>query len=155
MDQITKALASRLLAADQVVHVFGNDLLWLILVYNPGGVFGVRLIPPIVLMAVALAASVGLGVYLYTNANFRLPMGLSLALIMGGAIGNLIDRVTIGKVVDFVSVDTPDFIMDRWPVFNVADSAVSVGVVALFLISIFEPRPHQQDNLTNGTHPEV
>jgi signal peptidase II len=70
---------------------------------------------------------------------------LALALIFGGAIGNLIDRVRWGEVVDFIEVGVPSW---HWPVFNIADSAVSVGVV-LFALTW---RHHEQ---TAASQPPV
>lgn len=60
-----------------------------------------------------------------------------LGSIMGGAIGNTIDRLFLGHVVDFIDVDLPDWMMERWPVFNIADSAVSVGVTLLIITLLF------------------
>ena len=54
-------------------------------------------------------------------------------------MGNLIDRFFWGKVVDFIDVDFPDFIMSRWPVFNAADSAVTVGMCLLVIYILFQP----------------
>ena len=62
-------------------------------------------------------------------------MACALALVLGGALGNLYDRVTLGKVVDFVQLHAAGY---YWPAFNVADSAISVGVVLLVWDSIRE-----------------
>jgi signal peptidase II len=59
------------------------------------------------------------------------------AMILGGAAGNLIDRIIIGKVTDFLWVDFPDFIMPRWPVFNLADSSIVVAISIMFIYTIF------------------
>ena len=59
--------------------------------------------------------------------------GIALSLVLGGAIGNLIDRVTLGYVVDFIDVYRGDW---HWPAFNVADSAISVGIALLLLDSL-------------------
>jgi len=72
--------------------------------------------------------------------SLRLPKGLelfSLSLILGGAVGNLIDRITMGKVIDFI-----DFFIGRWhwPAFNIADSALSVGII-LFIWTNFRKNP--------------
>ncbi len=63
--------------------------------------------------------------------------GLAIGLIMGGAFGNLIDRARIGSVIDFVDVQALHF---PW-VFNVADSAITIGIVLLMIESFFTPRP--------------
>jgi signal peptidase II len=68
-------------------------------------------------------------------------LALALALLLGGAIGNLWDRVLLGHVVDFVQVYLPFLpwrLFNPWPAFNVADSAISVGVV-LLLLDTFRP----------------
>ena len=62
---------------------------------------------------------------------------LSYSLIIGGAIGNLTDRIILGAVTDFLDFDFPDFIMNRWPVFNVADSSIVVAVVLLLFYVLF------------------
>jgi signal peptidase II len=59
----------------------------------------------------------------------------SLALILGGAIGNLIDRFAYGEVIDFIDVG---FRNTRWPVFNIADSAVTIGMIILVSLVLFE-----------------
>jgi len=135
LDQFTKLIARQYLPYGDVIRLFDGDLIWLVFVLNPGTAFGVRIIPPFFLAIFAFAAAVGLGIFLYRQPSIPRWRGIPFALIMGGAIGNLIDRLTMGKVVDFISVDMPDFIMTRWPVFNVADSAVSVGIVWLLIVS--------------------
>lgn len=139
LDQIAKALATRYLADAGIVRLFGGDLVWLVYVLNPGSAFGMRFLPPLLLMMIAVATAVGLGYFLITRPLQPLFQGLPLALIMGGAAGNMVDRIRLGEVVDFVSVDMPDFLMDRWPVFNVADAAVSVGIVLLMIASFLKP----------------
>ena len=62
---------------------------------------------------------------------------LSFSLIIGGAIGNLIDRVFLGSVTDFFDFIFPFFGMERWPVFNIADSAIVVAVTMLLYYAIF------------------
>ncbi len=69
-------------------------------------------------------------------ANGRLLL-VSLALVLGGAVGNLMDRLSTGAVTDFIGVYLGSY---RWPDFNVADSAISIGI-ALLLIDSFRPRP--------------
>lgn len=97
----------------------------------------------------SLAASVGLIIYIYYVRNQRLSLRIALAFILGGAVGNLIDRmlygifygyapVFYGRVVDFLDVDFFDFSIfgrnyDRWPIFNIADAAVTIGVLILII----------------------
>lgn len=84
---------------------------------------------------VAIAASVFI-VYLLKKHHAEKLFSLGLALVLGGAIGNLYDRVTLGYVVDFLSFHIDDL---YWPAFNVADSAITVGVGVLLLDS-FKPK---------------
>ncbi len=76
--------------------------------------------------------------YLLYNARHRLQV-FAFGLVLGGAIGNLIDRIFHhGKVTDFVDVDFPNiFGLERWPVFNVADSAIFIAMVLLIIDMIF------------------
>jgi signal peptidase II len=65
---------------------------------------------------------------------------LSFALILGGAVGNYIDRIVHGSVIDFLDFDFMDVIIERWPVFNVADSAVVIAFILLFTeILVLDP----------------
>ncbi|MBM3325636.1 MAG: signal peptidase II [Calditrichaeota bacterium] len=159
LDQTTKILAVKALGDGKIIRPFDNDFIWLILVYNSGSAFGMKLLPSIVLAVIAFIAAVGLGYYLWRKTDIPLLYGFPLALIMGGAIGNLIDRVRIGEVIDYFSVDMPNFIMNRFPVFNIADSAVSVGITIIMLLSLFRPMPKsvkEQASLTNtNASPEL
>jgi signal peptidase II len=128
--------------------IFG-DFLRLTFIENPGMAFGIDVGGKLFLTIFSIVASVGIFFYLYKIRGESLVIRLALALILGGAIGNLIDRVFYGvlfgespffygKVVDFIDVDffNLDFLgmhLSRFPVFNLADSAVSIGVVMLLV----------------------
>jgi signal peptidase II len=130
------------------VQVFGN-FLKLTFIENPGMAFGIDVGGKLVLTVFSTAASVGIVYYIFKIREEALIIRVPLALILGGAIGNLIDRVFYGvifengavfygKVVDFIDVDFFDltlggFRISRWPIFNVADAAVTVGVVLLLI----------------------
>jgi signal peptidase II len=89
------------------------------------------------LTLLGLGALVAVGLYFwYTPSRDRVLLA-ALALVVGGAIGNLIDRVSSGAVTDFLDVFVG---LHHWPSFNVADSAISVGIV-LMAIDSFRPRP--------------
>ncbi len=113
--------------------IFG-DWFTLQLVYNPGAAFGINVGEHSrwVFMALALVALVILGVMVKnTLPTDRLRM-IALGLICGGAVGNLIDRITSSRgVVDFIDVGIGS---TRWPTFNVADMAVTCGAVALAIV---------------------
>ena len=84
------------------------------------------------LTALALAIVVGLAVWLW-RAETR-PLAIGIGLVMGGALGNVIDRVARGAVVDFLDFHAFD---RHWPAFNVADSAIVVGVLVLLADGLF------------------
>jgi len=139
------ALAGAVVAVDQVAKVIALDRLppgvsivitgWLnlTLVMNPGLAFGLLGgIPPAWRWIVAALSIVALLV-LARVALRVLPAGgwpgqVAVAFIFGGAVGNLIDRARFGAVIDFVDVHWRGY---HWPAFNVADSAISMGVVLL------------------------
>ena len=141
LDQITKRMIVEWLPLGQEIRLFNNDLIRIQHVLNPGMAFGLRFFPRAILILASSLAGIGLAIYLLRTRYLPRWQALPLAIIIGGAIGNLIDRIFVGQVVDFVSVDFPDFIMSRFPTFNVADSAVSVGVTALILFSLFDRGP--------------
>lgn len=130
-------------------------------VENPGMAFGIDAGSKLFLTLFTLAATIGITYYLYTIRSEPLPMRLSLACILGGAIGNLIDRVFYGvifgegpllhgKVVDFLDVDFFDISiagleLTRWFVFNIADAAVSCGVVLMLLAQWLLPDQASED----------
>lgn len=139
LDQITKLIATDALQSGRIVKPFGNDLLWFLYVQNPGIAFGMQIFPPIVLTIINGAAGLLLGYFLFRYPRQALYQSIPFALVMAGAWGNMIDRIMIGQVTDFISVDMPNWIMDRFPVFNVADSAVSIGVLTLVAVSFIFP----------------
>jgi signal peptidase II len=126
-----------------------GDFLRITFIENPGMAFGIDVGGKLFLTIFSIVASIGIFIYLFRIRQEALVIRLALALILGGAIGNLIDRVFYGvifgegslfygKVVDFIDVDffNIDFLgyhINRFPVFNVADSSVSIGVVMLLL----------------------
>ncbi len=99
----------------------------LTLVYNPGVTFGLGgELGPLVLSALAVAIAVALAVWL-RRADSRL-LAIAIGGVIGGALGNVVDRLRIGAVIDFLDVYIPGTALPHWPAFNVADSAIVVGV---------------------------
>lgn len=92
------------------------------------------------LVAVTVAASVALGVWLARSQ--RRLVALAVGGILGGALGNLVDRVAYGAVVDFVHLHAGSF---SWYVFNVADAAIVIGVVLLLVDGFLAPRTRQTE----------
>lgn len=85
-------------------------------------------------ISIAVALSAYMIVWLYRLQAHEKPMAWALALVIGGAIGNLIDRVYLGKVVDFIQWHWQDW---YWPSFNIADSAIFIGVMILLWDGLF------------------
>jgi signal peptidase II len=143
----------------QMIPVIG-DFFRITFVENPGMAFGYD--PgssfKLIISIFSLAASIGLVFYLYVIRDKSWSLRIAIALILGGAVGNLIDRtfygviynyapLFYGKVVDFFDVDFFDFTLfgrsyDRWPVFNIADAAVTIGVLVL----VFFYKKHQNED---------
>lgn len=111
----------------------------LALVYNPGVSFGqMDWLGPWALSALAIAISAGLVVWL-RKAETTL-LAAALGIIIGGAIGNVIDRIRFGAVVDFLDFYVPGTDWPHWPAFNVADSAIVVGVGLIILDGLIAER---------------
>jgi signal peptidase II len=140
LDQLTKALIVRSLELHDYVPLI-DGLLSLSHVRNRGAAFGLLSdwdLPyqSTLLSALSIAALLAIAVYFFRlPAAARLPR-LGLALVLGGAVGNLVDRVRLGYVVDFIHVY---WRQHQWPDFNVADSAISVGVTLLVLDILRSP----------------
>ena len=133
LDVITKRWAVHTLVPQRMPHeVIGETLRWT-LVYNPGAAFGLHLGPYSrwIFLALTIGALVILWRLFRTTRADDTVRTVSLGLVCAGAIGNLIDRIRspLG-VVDFIDVGIGDM---RWPVFNVADMAVTIGAVLLAL----------------------
>lgn len=139
VDYLTKAavLASFSPGEGRVVAPFFN----LVLVFNKGAAFsflaGAQGWQTLFFAAIAIVASIVISFLIYKNQKKNLLCG-GLALILGGALGNLIDRVRFGEVVDFIEIGWGRW---HWPVFNVADSAVTIGVVLFALTWSRAPAP--------------
>ena len=134
LDQWTKGLITRAFEVHQSRSVVAGffDLTY---VRNSGAAFGLfasvdSSIKAIVLNSVAVLVFLVVSAYALRSSHRSVRLQLGFALILGGAVGNLLDRVRFGYVVDFL-----DFAVSghHWPAFNVADSAICVGVALLFL----------------------
>ena len=135
LDQITKVVIQRALVQGQSIDVL-PPFVTLVLAYNPGAAFSFLASGSgwqrYFFLAVALVASV-LIVYMMVKHLSDRFLCFSLALVLGGAVGNLIDRAAYGAVVDFVLVRWPGGprLLDPWPAFNLADSCITVGAALL------------------------
>ncbi len=142
IDQITKAVILNFLPLYRSIAVVPG-FFSLTHIHNPGGAFGFlsnqssSLINIIFLFVASLAICLVFYFYINTPKKHTL-LANGFALIFGGAIGNMIDRIRLGKVVDFL-----DFYIGNlhWPAFNVADSAISVGIVIFLFHLLFKKMP--------------
>jgi len=134
LDQITKALVENLMHLYQSIEIvpYFAHLTYL---KNTGAAFGVLAgtRSPVRMVFFVLVSSVAIGCVLYLLKNLRpgrTSVVTSLALILGGAVGNLIDRLRMGEVIDFIDLHWHHL---HWPAFNVADSSITIGVILLFI----------------------
>ncbi len=141
-DQSTKALILKNLPLHHSIPVIAG-LFDITHVLNPGGAFGLLANMSVFLRTVVFlfisSLAVGLIFYFYVKTPHRFGfLAVGFALIFGGAIGNLIDRIRFGVVVDFL-----DFYIGRhhWPAFNIADSAISVGIFIFIYHLVFKKMP--------------
>lgn len=154
LDQWTKRLATLHLAGRRSVELLG-EYVQLTFAQNSGVAFSLGAGTKFPFYLFSIAAAI---VILWLLARGRVPrvgQQVALALILGGALGNLVDRITTGLVVDFIEVGIGRL---RWPVFNVADSAVSVGVVLFLLLgstSHAQPETAAEGGLPPATEPPV
>ena len=130
-DQLTKAIILARLAPGERLEVTG--FFNLVLAFNKGAAFSLLAQAPgwqtPVLVAIALAAAAILSALIVRNLHKRL-LCTGLALVLGGALGNLVDRLRLGHVVDFIDLHAAGW---HWPAFNVADSGITVGAAILIL----------------------
>jgi len=138
LDQVSKAAVSAALKMFEIRPIV-HGLLNLTRVHNTGAAFGLLAGQPSILrtlffLGVSLLA---MGVVLWMI--FRLPPDqkvelVALSLIFGGALGNVIDRARLGEVIDFIDIYYRTY---HWPAFNVADSAITIGVILLVYRLVF------------------
>ncbi len=139
-DLITKVVVNdQLTVHGPAVQIIGDFVQW-IHVKNQGSAFGLFQGGRIFFIAFSLV-SIALIVVLARTPRYRTPtFATCLGLILGGALGNLIDRVAYGAVTDWIDVGIG---LRRWPTFNVADIGVSVGVILLALMLILPSAPEE------------
>jgi signal peptidase II len=127
LDQITKHFIINYLSFSDSVEVF--PFLHIINIRNIGAAFGsFKGLGSGFFIVVSLVA-----IFFVMNLlRKRMYNFFGLSLVLGGAIGNLIDRIRYGKVVDFVDFNIGSF---HWPAFNVADSALTVGIIIILVVS--------------------
>jgi len=153
-DQLTKLAVRQSFALGESVPVCG-DFFRLTYIQNVAGAFGVWFGHPAVYYIASIIISLVIIHTIYRRPDLRSWSTWGLTLVLGGAIGNLIDRIAVGQVVDFLDfeffdLDLPTFkflfihfrgyTMTRWPIFNLADSSVFCGIWVLILSMWLDPR---------------
>jgi signal peptidase II len=135
-DQVTKQYFESVLSNGRVIEVIGDTIRFKYTT-NKGIAFGINIIDNRLLFSIfSVSAAIFIFFYLISLDVQSKIMFVAIGLIMGGAIGNIIDRILFGEVIDFIDCDIPDIsflAMDRFPTFNIADSAVSVGLGIILL----------------------
>jgi signal peptidase II len=135
VDQVSKQLLMTWLAKTGAVVTVIDGFFRLVMVWNRGVSFGLmggdQALPPWVLSGVAIAVCIGL--FLWLRRTDRALTAWGIGLVMGGAIGNVIDRARWGAVFDFADFHVGQW---HWPAFNIADAAIVVGVGLMLLDSL-------------------
>lgn len=143
LDQILKRLIFTWLGPDAAVHrweVLGSAVAFEY-VENRGAAFGILPEQTELLTAVSIAISIFAIVVMHREMQHHPLSALAIGMIVGGAVGNIVDRIWHGFVVDFVAVG-------MWPKFNLADSMISIGVVLLLVSSFRDERSAQRARAT-------
>lgn len=158
-DQLTKIwILDHFAEGGSTLYVWGETIRF-ILVYNYGGALGTNFGSPIMYLIIGLLIFAGLVYYLW-SARYIRSFSLTLGLIAGGAIGNLTDRVRLGKVVDWIDVDIPDIPwfggeLQRFWTFNIADSAITVALVFFLWSYLRAPKfSEDEDSSTESAESE-
>jgi signal peptidase II len=147
LDQITKFYVDSSMRLHESIPVI-QGLFSITHVRNPGAAFGFLadaspLFRSIFFVAVTVLAIILVVHYIWKSRAEEPFLTFALSLILSGAVGNLIDRVRLGEVIDFLDVYIGSY---HWPAFNVADSAISVGAVILFIELTRRGRERQTDS---------
>jgi len=139
LDQITKSLVSNYLELYESIEVM-DGFLSITYIRNTGAAFGIlskadqSFRQPFFIIFSVTAMIILLILFLKIEATV---LKSSFSLIFGGAMGNLIDRIRWGEVIDFIDIHWHSW---HWPAFNIADSAISIGVILIVLDSFFRKR---------------
>lgn len=156
VDQISKLLVKYNLQYGQQIPIFKHYFM-ITYIENPGIAFGINVGAFKILLSIfTILVSAYLAYYIYKHRDKSKWDIISLSIILGGALGNMIDRVFYGvlfgyegifkgKVIDFIMVDIPDINVlgrsyDYFPIFNIADTAVTVGVILLLIMSFISEK---------------
>ncbi len=148
LDQLSKQWVSSALQYGETVHLL--PFLNLTLVHNPGAAFSFlsdaggwqRWLFGII----GIAVSVVVVIWIARLSTSQRLLSLSLALVLGGALGNLWDRALLGHVIDFIDLH---YANQHWPAFNLADSAITLGALLLIVESLSSGRDDQKEEVSH------
>ena len=135
IDQLSKWMVASSMVEFQSIPVLG-DFFRLTYIHNHGAAFGIDVGSPFLHLLFSLAALGVLGWMFYTAPPGARLLRCSLSMVLGGALGNIVDRVRLKMVVDFFDFGLAGL---RWPVFNVADTFVTIGIFLLILTYSRQP----------------
>jgi signal peptidase II len=138
LDQLTKLLVSGGMALGDTIPIL-KDVLHITYVRNTGAAFGMLSDRRWVFLVISTVTILALAVFLLRTSSRDPLLIVSLSMILSGGIGNMIDRLALGYVVDFI-----DFRLINFAVFNGADSFVCVVAALLFLAVLFEPKKEEE-----------
>jgi signal peptidase II len=161
-DQLSKTVVAHNFQIGESTPVLGN-FFRLTYILNPGGVFGSKLGSQNFYTMISILALLVTSWFFIQTKSKETWLRIGLCMVLGGAVGNLIDRFRFGEVVDFLDFDffninlpplkvlfinIPGFSLDRWPVFNLADSFVLIGIVFIIfhLLKSKEKSLQQEDS---------
>ena len=151
LDQGSKAAVSSRMEPGESVSVAG-DLIRLTYTLNPGAVFGLTFGGRSLHLILSMVALAAVAIILRRTSVKDRRGCVGLSMILGGAIGNIIDRLRFGKVIDFLDLGIGDV---RWYVFNVADAFVTVGVSVLLTAYLFRESPARPGQDPGTEQPEA
>jgi len=140
VDQFTKWLVVHKMEIYEQIPII-NDFFYLTSHRNPGAAWGILQNQMIFFYIVTVIVLAGVIYYLHTYARGNRKLSIGLSLILGGAIGNFIDRLFHKEVVDFL-----DFIIFKYdyPIFNIADSALVIGVILVIIVTFLDEKKRGQ-----------
>jgi signal peptidase II len=133
LDQVVKRVVVNAMEMGQAIDLVGS-FVRLTRTSNTGGAFGLLRGRGNWFIVVSFVAALAIAALSRQIARGRRVERLAFGLILGGAVGNLIDRVRLGAVIDFIDIGGSGY---RWPAFNVADSAITIGVTLLAISLVF------------------
>lgn len=123
-----------------------GDVIRFTYIKNPGMAFGIQIGGKLFYTFFSAIACIIILVYLFEMKPENFWARFALTSILGGALGNLIDRIAYSEVVDFIDIQ-----IVRWPVFNLADIAITIGMIILISVVIFEKKKDESEEEQLGT----